>query len=284
MPMRAYDPHETLLQCLLPATVEEARSSLNGLLETATLYGFCDAYLHVRFRNAFPRTWRRDPDKLLPDPDQGRMWSDGELKAIELLTYVIPLSYEYVEESARPFDEEEQPIRLGTIPLHEFGFDGYELLYTKQRRERARGWKLLMHLDDHEVYGGFDEDDDDLSVLPRVMSVPSAVWAWDVLRQTCALFPKPLSLLSLALSVINNSTGNVFLDTTAEMPCDDATWTWEVLETLVEQWKEAQALMKEVDRFLAWLERSSSHVKQAADELNLATWTMLMPHTGEEHP
>lgn len=273
------DPRRVLKRCLLPQGIDEARNRLSARLETATLYGFCDEYFPRVFRATFPKTWAKDQNKLLPDPQHGRMWSDGELKALEMISnQCIPIAYEYLEESAMGEGEEGEQIRLPTIPLHEFGLD----LWDTHGQEHERGWKLLAQLDGGNVSSRDDDLPDDLLALMQVKTVPRGVWSWDLLTQTCALFPEPLSHLPLAIGMLNLSTGNVFLDTNYEIPYENSTWTWEDLTWLAEQWKEAQATMKRAERLAAWLEQHPKRVRKVVDVWNLATWNMLMAGTVEE--
>ena len=247
---------------VIPTTYEDIRHRLTQFQPWATLHpAAAEAYLEQRlptyqilglYQTLFPETYARTTASRYVNPaSEGH--SPLELEFLERLEQVIPVS-DWTIEAA-------QESQLPGFPIWDMGIDLYdegaiEHFYPalQQLLPLSReGRHLLENIDGQEWYEGtFGRE---LNTLQHPEQVPL-----DRLRQRFNRHPLPLRFLPLLLSILDKRTGNDWLDsvnneawfgygsqTTIE-------WTEPNLRSLIQQWDKAQALLKQTQALLDWLE------------------------------
>ena len=68
-----------------------------------------------------------------------------------------------------------------------------------------------------------------------------------------------ISLLPIALDMLTQSTGNIWLDISYENDIVDAFWTVEVIDNLREAYVEAQTIRQKYREFIEWLDRDTAN-------------------------
>jgi hypothetical protein len=115
----------------LPKSFSEADLFLRRLRETVHLM----VVYHTNFPEEFPRDWRADQQKLLPEDEN--TYSEAELNSLRLIEErLFPFALEHLLMCA---DEGE---RLATIPLWPYGIDHGE----RPISSFVPGWRMLLLL------------------------------------------------------------------------------------------------------------------------------------------
>jgi hypothetical protein len=68
-----------------------------------------------------------------------------------------------------------------------------------------------------------------------------------------------ITLLPIAIDMLTQSTGNLWLDISYENDIIDAHWTVEVIDTLREAYAEAQIIMQKYREFIEWLDQDTAN-------------------------
>lgn len=82
---------------------------------------------------------------------------------------------------------------------------------------------------------------------------------WERLQTLCREAPEPLNHLWDAITAIDHSAGNPFIDSSYEMPWEE-NWSVESLEMLTAAYQEAVEMLKRVDALDAWIREDPSRV------------------------
>lgn len=180
---------------------------------------------------------------LFPKP--GYAYSPHEVQLLKLIDkHLFPLPLWYVLDDA---DEEN---RCTTIPIEPFGID---LSNGDDFLEMDLEWQLIYYLIG-EIREDFFRDalGDEWDAIFAV-EIEHGKVDDKVMREVCAQETEPLSFFSECIDMIDNSTGTVWLDATMEMPCDNADWSIETIDVLVELYGQALSIKKNADQFMNWL-------------------------------
>lgn len=152
-----------------------------------------------------------------------------------------------------PYDEPWYERDAYSIPVEPFGF---EFEADEAYGELPLGWQLLLYLlgvlseDDIRAYGNYE--DDDLFAIP--LPEQGRDISWGLLTLRCQAQGGPIAYLPLAVEMLENDTGSVWLDANFENPCTDACWTVEDVDELHKQYLWAQDIRAKAESFCDWLE------------------------------
>ena len=256
-----------LQRFLMPKTTGEANEHLERLRESASLLEVGCRYFRVRI----PQSWINDQEKLLPVP--GKPYSELERKCLEWMEELFAFNRDYVEDVAEGGE------RLPYIPLYDIGIDLEELYERDTGMEFAQGWRLLVMLNRDRVLSMAHEEDE-FGLDPRVVSAlddaqgyPES-WSWKRFDALCRMAPRPLSYLSLALKMLDRTTGNFFLDPSGEMPLTDAGYNLKDTALLVRHWRAAHKMRQKADQLVRWIEAHPAHFRKVVDLWNQALTLM----------
>lgn len=92
---------------------------------------------------------------------------------------------------------------------------------------------------------------------------------WHRLNSLCQQAIQPLNYLSQAVSLIDHSTENIWLDSTYESGLF-FDWSIDNIDFLAAQWKQAQTLWENVEALALWLQDSPDHKLATIDLWNQA--------------
>lgn len=99
---------------------------------------------------------------------------------------------------------------------------------------------------------------------------------WQQLETLCQSVPEPLSFLYDVASIIDHSTGCIWIDITDEI-YESIPWTKEALLYLAQEWLVAQKYLTKLEQFEQWIEQSVAQRKEVVDLWNLAV-RLFLPH------
>jgi hypothetical protein len=169
-------------------------------------------------------------------------YSDKELEFLTLLDeqfFPLPLLLAELE-------------RISYIPVEPLGttwyYDNFEELDATE--------KFLMSL----IHGLDGDTWEDLEAeleqdLPPAVSYIN----YQKLTLECKKTKGTISLLPIALDMLTQSTGNIWLDISYENDIVDAFWTVEVIDNLREAYVEAQTIRQKYREFIEWLDRDTAN-------------------------
>jgi hypothetical protein len=205
------------------------------------------------FQHYFPEHFRVAEEEHLPlFPETNTSYSQFEQRFFRLVhEHLFPLPFYldwgYYDD---PWGERGY---AECIPVEPFGFElevdcGYE--------ELDFGWQLLLcmlgMLDEEVIRNNGVYEDDDLYAI----SLPEAGKSmdWNLLHLRCQAQGGPIMYLPLAASMLENDTGSIWLDATAESPCTDAFWSISDVDELHHQYLLALDIQEKAGSFIKWLE------------------------------
>jgi hypothetical protein len=169
-------------------------------------------------------------------------YSDKELEFLSLLDeQFFPLPLLLAESE-----------RISYIPVEPLGtawyYDNYEELDATE--------KLLMSL-----IHGLDGDTWEVLEAELDQDLPPAVSYINYQKLTleCKKRRGEITLLPIAIDMLTQSTGNIWLDISYENDIVDAHWTVEVIDTLREAYTEAQTIRQNYREFIEWLDQDTAN-------------------------
>lgn len=210
----------------------------------------CD--LLALFAELFPDQFARARAQglaLFPPP--GEPYSVYERRFFQLVAErLFPLDLDYL------YDDPSEDRRFYQVPVEPFGID---LSYDGEVEYYRLGWKLmflLLGMVDAAALRGAVQGEETADEVERALDlyIRRGMAAGDLLQLRCEAQSGPLAFCWMAVAMADHSTGSVWLDATAEMPCDNARWEREDLLALAEQYQDALRLHTQAGAFLAWLE------------------------------
>ena len=169
-------------------------------------------------------------------------FSDKELEFLTLVDeqfFPLPLLLEESE-------------RISYIPVEPLGtswyYDNFEELGATE--------KFLMSL-----IHGLDRDtwDDIEGELEQDLPEAVSYINYQKLTRECNKVRGTITLLPIALDMLTQSTGNLWLDISYESDIVDAHWTIEVIDNLREAYIEAQTIRQKYREFIEWLDQDTAN-------------------------
>ncbi len=237
----------------LPKSFWEADFFLRRLRQTVHLM----VVYHTHFPEEFPRDWMADQQKVLPEDEN--TYSEAELSCLWLIEErLFPFALEHLLMCA---DEGE---RLATIPLWPYGIDRWE----QPLSSFEPGWQMLLLLVEMTREEGVGElVADVLLILGQAKHTGRGI-SLEWLDTLCQQEDVPVRFLPIALRMIDHSTGNAFLDSTDEMPCEDMYWDVDDMALLAQHWSEAQTMREQTDALAEWLAANPQHLRKVVELWN----------------
>lgn len=182
-------------------------------------------------------------------PSNGQSYSPCEVQFFDLVNrFLFPLPLDYwLDGLDDPFGER----RLAyEIPVDSMGFD----LEQDDYESLSLGWQLLLYL-----AGVLDEEflrkqeiieDDAFFALPVAWGDVERA----LLTTRCEAQGGPIASFHLALQMLINDTGSLYLDVTVDDPADGYGWRKEDVEKLHAHYLLAKDILKKATSFCDWLE------------------------------
>lgn len=146
--------------------------------------------------------------------------------------------------------------RIQEIPVEPLGtwwyFDEFNGLEVTE--------KFLMSLI-HSIENDFDKDIwiDIGDELDRDLQVPTDRINYSKLVEETEKIEGMLSQFPIAIDMLTQSTGNVWLDITNETDVMDCEWKVETIEVLKESYKEAKEIIEKYKKFVDWLDQDAEN-------------------------
>lgn len=231
-----------LRQLRLPLRHYEARQYLE---QVQSVIDFLTVYAHY-FPTDYAESMQRvaqGQDSLFPE--DGEAYSPHEVQLLKLIDrHLFELPLWYVLEDACADN------RCHTIPIEPFGIE----LEGDDFLDLDLGWQLMFYLlgaVEPELFAALLEDE-----RAAIFAVPIEQGGanGEALRQACHGVSEPLAFLYQVMGILWHDTGTVWLDATAEMPCDTADWSIETIDELVRQCDEAHDIKAQAEQCLDWME------------------------------
>jgi len=237
------DINALLQEFHFPFGVEDARAFLH---QVRSVMDILVAYQHF-FPTEYAQSMQLICDgqvSLFPAP--GEPYSSHEVTFLKLVDkHFFPLPLYFVLDGAS------EESRCYTIPIDPFGIDpadGYGV------EELPLGWQLMYYVTD-ELQKGFHFEgasDEELGDIFAQVVHKGRV-DWDALEEVCAREHEPLAFFRYVIEMLTYNTGTAWLDSTVEMPCEDALWSIEIMDELVKQYTIATEIKEKTEQFMNWL-------------------------------
>jgi hypothetical protein len=145
----------------------------------------------------------------------------------------------------------EESERISYIPVEPLGtswyYDNFEELGATE--------KFLMSLIHGIENDTWNDLEGELGDLPPAASYIN----YQKLSQETKKARGAIALLPIAIDMLTQSTGNLWLDISYENDIADADWTVEVIDTLREAYTEAQTILQNYRKFIDWLDRDTAN-------------------------
>jgi hypothetical protein len=142
--------------------------------------------------------------------------------------------------------------RISYIPVEPLGtswyYDNFEELGATEKFLMS-----LIHGLDNDTWNDLEgELGQDLPPAASYINYPKLSQEAKKVRGTIALLP-------IALDMLTQSTGNLWLDISYENDIVDAHWSAEVIDTLRESYTEAQTILQKYREFIEWLDSDTAN-------------------------
>lgn len=228
--------YRDLISFKLPLTAREGLSYLTNLNQKIVLLALYQHY--------FPNQWASSTGDCFYCSESESLYSDRE---IEFLTLVNDRLFP-IGEVENFLDHDE---RILEIPLYPQNTDWYDeefeqLTSTEQFLISVLGCGYN-HTDWEQIFG----------FIPKRLLGNEQI-SWRKLKQLCQLQIAPLSYLYDVLSLIDHSTGCIWLDIVYEN-YECLIWDREAVDYLIKHWKIAQNYLAKMEKFDNWLQSSISN-------------------------
>lgn len=142
--------------------------------------------------------------------------------------------------------------RLPCIPVEPLGTSWYYESFD-ELGATEKFLMCLIHSIDSDVWQELESD------LEKDLPDPVSYICYPKLSEECKKARGMISHLPLALDMLTQSTGNIWLDITYENDVIDAEWTIETIDALRESYIEAQAIGGQYRAFIEWLDLDSQN-------------------------
>ncbi len=217
-----------------PLTLAEALTRLRGNWEE---YGMLACYRH-----SFPQEWGRSQARRERDRER-EAYSPAEIEFLQLVDrQLFPIPY-LTDEDLTTADPSE---RAWDIPIMPCGRDWYE------ESSIEPGWQVLLLIAGYELE--FELTLDRLPGWKELQAVLVEANARHArLLSRAAHAPAPFSSLPLAFQVATNSTDNLWLDSTPELPAEGWYWCIENVELIQADWEASVAITRQVNELVEYL-------------------------------
>ena len=222
--------------------------------------------LLVLYKEIFPNEWANSKIPLWQHSHSG-IYSDREIDFLELVNQHF-FSLDWLE------DFRECPERYVEIPIYSLNTDWRDeciedLEYAEQ---------FLLSL----MGQGYPESEwlENFGFTPDVLFNGYQI-DWKLLETISQSVPEPLSYLHDVASIIDHSTGCIWIDITVDS-YDSFSCNEETLIYLAQQWQSAQKYLAKLQQFEVWIESSVDHRKQVVELWNKAAKPSLVhnqPHS-----
>lgn len=234
---------EYLESYLIPLIATEGISYLEELDQKTILLAL--------YKQMFPHEWASSKVSLIRS-SQVEVYSEREIEFLELVNeHLFPL--DCLEDLSERLTE--IPIYPQTACIWEVGLE--DLTFTEQ---------FLISL----VGEGYPQEQwQELFGFTPCYLVTGDEISWERLEQLSSSTTEPLAHLYNAISILDRSTGCIWLDITAEMYVSFP-WTQEALLHLAQQWQVAQEYLLQQQQFEEWIESSLSYRKEIVKLWNSA--------------
>ena len=243
----------------LPVALARLKGALalpiNGTQAIALLRQFASGRPMYRlYRTYFPRQWARSTASLIRTCESE--CSPREAEFLHLVdAHLFPLDIDYLLDRS---DDGINAERIELLP--------YAPRWWEEEGEFAPGWVILLLLSgllfSNEALRRL-EDVEELTphmrqaVAAEIQARPA--YSLDHLRALCAQIPPPLAALPIGLSMMLYATGNEWLDVHGDdgsLPFDRIPLCWceQHIDLLTSTFRQAQALERQVQALVDWLE------------------------------
>jgi hypothetical protein len=224
------------------------KSAINYLLNISHQYQLLGLYQHF-----FPVEYQHSqgsPDRIKQELEQdleSELPSEQEREFMRLVnSKLFPLDLYWVDEC------EENSFALFQIPLEVCGINWEDALLD----DFGLGRQLLILLIHPEL--GETTASADAAVLHKwaLEQIPKDEIDFRKFKRLCALRGEPLTGAPLAIEMLEQNTNNIFLDCyDPEYICEgDREWSIANVTFWTEHWKEADAMLAQINKLLTWLE------------------------------
>lgn len=253
-------PCHTMLELISPPSAREVLSRYRLPLS----YTEAHDYLYKRllsiqlltlYRTYFPEQYARSQKR--PFPASSEAYSPLEAEFLELVdTHLFPIHLDFLLFASGP-DE-----RSAVIPARSLGQDWWNVEYD----DLSEGWKFILYL------VGQMQGDELTALLPQLIpgrDSPLRGMSWEPVKweefearwceQAKRLHPSVAAIPRL-VEMAFHDTGNAFLDTHDEAPLEDFFWTKEDMDILITHYREAEAIIGQVEALLEWLGEAPDHL------------------------
>ncbi|MDM9383533.1 hypothetical protein QUB80_22865 [Chlorogloeopsis sp. ULAP01] len=216
----------------IPIICKETIIYLENLSQKANLLSL--------YQKLFPEQWNESITPLDRKAHPDCIYSDREIEFIQLVdSNLFPV--EFVDEIEACDKYEYIPIVPQIIEWWENDFEGLETSEKFLLSVMGNGYQLEYW----EEKFGFEPD-----YIARVEDID-----FQKLVKICNKFKSPLQYLATSLSILDYSTGNIWLDTTYETG-DWWDWTEENIVFLAQKWQEATIMLDQFQELSDWIKTS----------------------------
>lgn len=197
--------------------------------------------LHL-YQDLFPTQWNNSTTELFQQSCT-EAYTDRELEFLKLLNSWFPIEY---DDDLEAIEERypEIPIYPQTSSWWNHDFD--ELSFVEQFIISLLGWGY--DLEEWECAFGFS---------PTQVTPPEQM-DWEKLEQLCLTNEAPLQYFYNIITIIDHSSGCIWIDMTDEC-CEYLAWTKENILYLKNEWKLALELWQQMTVFSEWLTADIEH-------------------------
>lgn len=217
--------------------------------------------LLVAYQQIFPNEWA---SSQIPHCQHSypSVYSDREIEFLELVNRNL-FEIDWLE------DLKQCSERYVEVPIYSLNSDWYE----QGIEDSGYAEQFLLSLLGH----GYPKSEwtEHFGFTPDVLFDGYSI-DWQQLENLCQSASPPLSFLYDVASIIDHSTGCIWIDMTDQM-YESIPWTKEVLLYLGQEWQVAQKYLTELEQFQTWIEQSVDHRIDVVNLWNLAVRPFL-PH------
>ena len=142
--------------------------------------------------------------------------------------------------------------RLPSIPVEPLGTSWYYEAFD-ELGATEKFLMCLIHTIDSDMWQELEAE------LGKELPDPVSYICYTKLSEEAKKARGQISHLPLALDMLTQSTGNIWLDITYESGIVDSDWTIEAIDSLRESYIEAQSIIAKYRGFIEWLDRDSKN-------------------------
>ncbi|HBL14050.1 MAG TPA: hypothetical protein DD379_22190 [Cyanobacteria bacterium UBA11162] len=220
-------------------------SAINYLLNISHQYLLLGLYQHLfptEYLNSQAQTQRQSNCDELEE-----MPSEREQEFLELVnSKLFPLDQYWVDEWV------ESGYALSQIPLNVFGINFEDTSLD----DFGLGQQLLILLTNPDFTQETYFPDSSIVHQWAMEQIPKGEINFPQFKRLCQSIESPLIGAALAIEMLSQNTGNIFLDChDPEYICEsDRSWSVANINFWTQHWQEADAMLTQINNFLMWLE------------------------------